>query len=304
MVWFQQLGLSLGATAISLPILLSSFMGGMCLGSWTYSKLIPTSWHPLKVYAALEGLIAVCGLATLWAIPALSHLYSSYSAPGASDLGLRATLALIILLPPTILMGATLPAASRALATSREGLSRLGAFYTANTLGAVCGSLASGLYLLPRHDVTVATTVAAALNLLVAAVAIRLAGRVRYEVPQSVLESNPETASAADPVSITPLALVAVVIGISGATALGAEVIWTRLIALLFGPTLYTFSLILAVLLLGRGESRSNKFGRRHANAKVPRPSAGDGSWRPEARTGHRLRKRNDGGSLPAAPQR
>ena len=60
-VWFQQLGLSLGASAVSLAILLTSFLGGMCLGSLAYPRLAPTKWHPLVILGAAAALGAVGG---------------------------------------------------------------------------------------------------------------------------------------------------------------------------------------------------------------------------------------------------
>src|SRR5271169_6724851 len=74
-VWFQQLGLVLGASAISLAILLTSFMGGMCIGSLGFSRWVSARHHPLRVYAALETLIAVCGVGTLWLFPVVGRVY-------------------------------------------------------------------------------------------------------------------------------------------------------------------------------------------------------------------------------------
>ena len=139
-VWLQQLGLVLGATSVSLAILLTSFMGGMCIGSLALPKLVSASRHPLRVYAVLELLIGVCGLAILWAMPFVSSVYCSVALPGSGDLLARALVALTLLLPPTILMGATLPAVARWVRASRDGLSSLGFFYGANTFGAVLGS--------------------------------------------------------------------------------------------------------------------------------------------------------------------
>ena len=122
-VWLQQLGLVLGATSVSLAILLTSFMGGMCLGSLALPRLVSAARHPLRVYAVLELLIGVCGMAILWALPFVSSVYCSFSLPASSDLVARAVVALTLLLPPTILMGATLPAVSRWVQASPAGLS-------------------------------------------------------------------------------------------------------------------------------------------------------------------------------------
>ena len=52
--WYQVLQLALGSTAVSLGILLATFMGGLCIGSIALPRLNLTRHHPLKVYAVLE----------------------------------------------------------------------------------------------------------------------------------------------------------------------------------------------------------------------------------------------------------
>jgi spermidine synthase len=244
-VWFQQLGLVLGNSAISLAILLTSFMGGMCLGSIALPRLASKAWHPLRVYAVLELLIAICGLGSLWLLPAAGQFYWRMT-DGGADVPMRSAVALVVLLPPTILMGATLPAMARWVESSREGLAGLGLFYGANTLGAMLGSLLAGLYLLPVYDVVVASSVAAAINVAVAAIAFVTSQRHAFV---RTVEEGPS-------IPVTPSArtrVVGIVIAASGLTALGAEVIWTRLLGLLLGPTSYTFSIVLAIFLLGLG---------------------------------------------------
>ncbi len=257
-VWLQQLGLVLGATSVSLAILLTSFMGGMCLGSLALPRLVSAARHPLRVYAVLELLIGACGLAILWAMPFVSRVYCSFGLPGSSDLLARAVFALTLLLPPTILMGATLPAVARWVRSTQ-----LGFFYGANTFGAVLGSLLAGLCLLPFFDVVVATGVAAVINVSVAIGAWVLAS-TSSSLPSGAA-SAPRLHGAADDYHVEQTGVLMprrspgfahapyFVIGLSGMTALGAEVIWTRWLGLLFGPTTYTFSILLAVFLLGLG---------------------------------------------------
>ena len=74
----------------------------------------------------------------------------------------------VCLLPPTLLMGATLPAIARWVETTPEGVSWLGFFYGGNIAGAVIGSLLAGFYLLRVHDMAIATFAAVGLNVLVA----------------------------------------------------------------------------------------------------------------------------------------
>jgi spermidine synthase len=127
-------------------------------------------------------------------------------------------------------------------------VSWLGFFYGGNTFGAVLGCLLAGFYLLRLHDAAVATYTAVAMNVIVAALGLVVARFAAYE-------PGPERAPEGDArPSMSPHApVVLLVIGLSGATALGAEVVWTRLMTLNFGGTTYTFSLILAAFLFGIG---------------------------------------------------
>ena len=119
----------------------------------------------------------------------------------------------------------------------------MGMFYGGNIAGAVAGSLLAGFYLLRFYDVIVATFVAAIINAFAASVALLIARYVPYE--QSPSAEDPQLFASSWPVYVA--------IALSGMTALAAEVIWTRHLSLLFGATVYTFSLILAVFLMGLG---------------------------------------------------
>jgi spermidine synthase len=245
-VWFQMLQLVIGSTAVSLGVLLGTFMGGMCLGSLALPRVISLRWHPLQVYALLELALGTLGIAVLFGIPYLDGVYVSAVGRGLPGILLRGAVCAVCLLPPTILMGATLPAIARWIETSPRGVSWLGFLYGGNIAGAVFGCLLAGFYLLRVHDLATATYVAAGLNAAVALLSIGLSVLVPYRVP---------TAQPADE-SAEPqrgLWTVYLTIALSGATALAAEVIWTRLLSLLLGATVYTFSIILAVFLVGLG---------------------------------------------------
>lgn len=244
-VWFQMLRLVVGASVVSLGVLLASFMGGMCLGSLLLPRVIPTRFHPLRVFAALELGIAACAVAMPVVLPWLTETYVARAEASGSSVLLRAAVACICLLPPTLLMGATLPAISRWVESTRDGFANLGTFYSANLFGAVAGTLATGFWLLPVHDLFVATGVAVTLNVLGAGLATWLAAR-RKHVPALPNAGGHVTARRRTPVVYLVLAL-------SGFTALATEVIWTRHLSLLLGASTYTFSLILATFLIGLG---------------------------------------------------
>jgi spermidine synthase len=244
-VWFHMLRLVVGASAPSLAIVLASFMGGLCIGSLGFSRYVPESRHPLFVYGLLEGAVAALGLAMLVLLPAMGALYFAVVGHGLTGLLLRAVVCGLCLLPPTILMGATLPAIARLLETSRLGISRLGFFYAANTAGGVLGCLAAGFYLLRVYDIYVATLVAAGLNALAAAVALALSRKTPApEHPAPSTAASQPTSSLATRAALLATAL-------SGLTALGAEAVWTRQLAMIFGSTVFSFTIILAIFLTG-----------------------------------------------------
>jgi spermidine synthase len=264
-VWFQLLQLVIGSSAVSLAVLLGTYMGGLCLGSLAYPKTISQRHHPLRVYAVLELGIGLIGILVLVGLPLVSGIYTAWAGSGLGNVFLRALASALCLLPPTVLMGATLPALSRWVETTPEGVSWMGFFYAGNTGGAVLGSLLAGFYLLRVHDMPTATFVAVALNATVALVALTLARTAAYEAvaaPPSKAERAPGAA------------LIYVVIALSGMTAMAAEVIWTRSLSLLFGATTYTFSLILAAFLLGIGIGSAVGSGLAR-NLKRPRVALG-----------------------------
>src|SRR5689334_9950133 len=180
-VWFQLLQLVIGSSAVSLGVLLGTYMGGMCLGSLALPRLIPPGRHPLRVYALLELGIGVCGLALLVAMPAAGGFYAQHVGSGLGGILLRGVLCGLLLLPPTLLMGATLPAIARWVEATPRGVSWLGFFYGGNIVGAVAGSLLAGFYLLRLYDMATATYAAVALNVLVALLALGIASLAPYD---------------------------------------------------------------------------------------------------------------------------
>ncbi len=262
-VWYQMLQLSLGSTTISMAFLLASFMGGLAIGSMVVGSrpfaAATRGLHPLRLYAYIEVGIAIFGLLALLGMPLLDRLYIAAAGYGMPSLILRALLAGICLLPPTILMGASLPAAARWIRSGAAG-EAIGPFwwgllYGANTLGAVVGCLAAGFYLLRLYNVSIATYAAILINILVAAVSLLLAGRTPMMVD---IDTDAHQNQSADIHALRPDAKLGPTtiywtIALSGASALGAEVVWTRLLGMLLGSTTYVFSIILAVFLIGLG---------------------------------------------------
>ncbi|HEY3825737.1 MAG TPA: fused MFS/spermidine synthase [Bryobacteraceae bacterium] len=243
--WYQVLQLVLGSTAVSLGILLATFMGGLCIGSLLLPRLNLTKYHPLKVYAVLEFGIGVFGIIITVAMPLVSRVYIIGAEHGMPGMLLRGLVAAVCMLPSTILMGASLPAIVRGIEATPRGVSWWALLYGGNTAGAVFGCLLAGFYLLRIYNMATAALVAVAINILVAAVSFFLARDL--ELPAAA--STRPAAIATD--SVRGSWPVYLAIALSGASALGAEVVWTRLLGMLLLATVYVFSIILAVFLVG-----------------------------------------------------
>src|SRR6266536_3712832 len=186
-VWLQLLQLVVGSSAVSLGVLLGTFMGGMCLGSLALARLVSARRHPLRVYALLELGIGVLGIAALFIVPTVARLYVAGAGQGMAGILLRGAVAAVCLLPPTLLMGATLPAIARWIESLPHGVSWLGFFYGGNIGGAVFGCLLAGFYLLRVHDMATATYVAAAENGAVALASLAVSKFVAYEAPPATI---------------------------------------------------------------------------------------------------------------------
>jgi spermidine synthase len=254
-VWYQLLQLAIGSTAVSLGVLLATFMGGLCLGSLALPRYRRAAqMHPLRVYAYIEFAIGACGILALVGMPLVDGVYAAAVGHGMPAVLLRALICALCLLPPTVLMGASLPAISRWVESSPRDVSRLGLLYGANTAGAVLGCLAAGFYLLRVSNMTATTLVAAGINASVGIASLALARKEPVDAKEARVKSETKPAAPEAPIAAGPnVRPVYLTIALSGASALGAEVVWTRLLGLMLGATVYTFSIILAVFLVGLG---------------------------------------------------
>jgi len=264
-VWLQLLQLVIGSNAMSIAVLLGTWMGGMCIGSLVLPRLIPTRQNPLRVYAFLELATGVCGILVLFGLPLLQNVYVAGVTSGLPNAALRAICCAICLLPPTILMGATLPLIARWVESTPSAAAWWGYFYGSNIAGGVIGCFLAGFYLLRVYDMSIASYLAAAINVTVAVASFGILGAVGDQPVSSV-----DAAEASAPAGPRPWA-VYFSIGISGLTALGAEVVWTRLLSLMLGPTTYTFSIILGVFLagLGIGSAAGSRLAAKRGNPRV-----------------------------------
>ena len=275
-VWYQLLQLAIGSTAVSLGFLLATFMGGLCIGSIWLPRWKPGRQHPARMFAMLELGIAILAILVRFGIPLIDSVYFVGVEHGMPNMLLRAFISAICLLPPTILMGASLPAMVRWIevrsteefSNGNLGESAWATLYGANTAGAVFGCLFAGFYLLRNFDTTVATLAAVAINLAVAGISFLLARRVELQPPPVRAGVRDRRTAPTMPLPLRRMFLewgqailspagdngnlpIYIAVALSGACALGGEVVWTRLLGMLLGNTVYVFSIILAVFLIG-----------------------------------------------------
>ena len=259
-VWLRQLSLSFGGTLPAVSTVLAAFMAGLGLGALVAGRVGDRLKRPLRVYCIMEVGVGLLGLgltALFFHLEGVARLleWASGGAPGLL-VGLRVAVSFILVVLPTMLMGATLPVLSAALVRLEPKLvtvvSRL---YGLNTAGAVVGCLGADLVLIPHLGVAQAAVVAAMVNFLVALIGYRA---WKDEAPPAEAGAGEEDAAAragedGAPGAYPPalrwwwgaLAL------ITGACSLALEVLLTRILLSLTGSRIYAFSAMLAVFLAG-----------------------------------------------------
>lgn len=242
-IWTRQLGLVFGNTTPSISIVLSTFMAGLALGAHLSRKWIHGDRNPLRLYAVLELAIGAYALILGPLIGVLENLYPSMFADDTSPgllTAVRIGASALLLIPPTLMMGATLPLTTEFVRRleAEHGAWHSGRLYAANTLGAALGALASGYFIIELVGVTMTVVIAAAFNAFV--------GFIGWRLSKSIPTSAPEAPSG--PAPFHPiLALFAV----TGALALAGEVLWSRVLTMLLGNSTYSLTAILVAYLVG-----------------------------------------------------
>ncbi len=294
-LWLKELGLLFGSTAYAASTTLAIFFLGLAVGGAVFGRWSPRLRSPLRTYAWLElGIAASAGLYFLllaFYFQLYAPLYDALATRPAAFNAVRVALATLVLLPPATLMGGTLPVLGQHLVRQPHELGRTGSFlYAVNTLGAAAGAFLAGFVLPPALGFDRAYLLAMAVNAAVAGLAWRLAGadelrgapardaaagRGQHRTRGKRSPRGRPAASAPVPAargSAESAWLLATVAVLSGAFALGLEVLWTRMFAQVLQNSVYTFSIILVVFLaaLAAGSAIANRLCRlRAAPAQV-----------------------------------
>lgn len=256
-VFFRRLHLALGVGIFAVGAVVSAFMLGLAVGSRWASRSAWLRRSPLVAYAGLELGIAVYVLAFPLLVGGLEALYPAlFRLLEGHSLALslaRFTLAFVLLLPPTFLMGASLPAIAEAVVAPSGQLARRAAWlYAVNTIGGVVGTLAAGFFLIEHLGITGSLFAGAAGSGIVAAGALALsrhaAHRQRRARPVEGPARKPEPDEPRPGRKVARLATTAALM--AGAVSLASEIVWTRALVFFVHNSTYAFSAILAVYLL------------------------------------------------------
>jgi spermidine synthase len=243
-VWLRQLVLVFGSTLEATSAVLGVFMAGLAGGAWAGGRWMDRrpAASPLRVYGVLELGISAAALSAALLLPHVS-VPSGLGEPSRSLARLAAIASL--LLPPTLLMGATLPVLSRrAVHDPRLVGGAVGRLYAVNTFGAVAGTFLAAFVALPQVGLRATMGLTIGLNALLGAAALGWARRDRAP-ERTMLPRAPGPTSAGVPA--LPLLLFAA----SGFGAMILEVAWTRALGLVFGSSVYAFALMLLAFLVG-----------------------------------------------------
>jgi spermidine synthase len=264
-IWVRLLTRVFGATTFAVSALLAAFMAGLGLGSFLSSRWLSHFRRPVLWFGVFEIGIGLYAIALNQFMPlterAFLGLVSSLDLSFHGESVAKLALSFLLLLPPTTLMGATLPLLVQQFVDRMRHVGmRTGTLYAINTLGAAAGCFAAGFYAIPTWGMLRTTLLAASINGIVGLSAIVLgmwmarsrlrpavSDDVEGRIPMEVAPMAPTDSRVARP----SLRWAVYAFTLSGFVAIGLEVVWTRLFTLVFKGYTYSFSSMLTVFLLG-----------------------------------------------------
>jgi len=248
-IWTHYLKLFLGHAAYAQTLVLAIFMGGMAIGAALAARLTGRVARPLRVYAAIEAAIGglALGFHAIFVASTEGFYDLALARPleGTGFLAAKWMLATLLILPQSILLGATFPVFAAA-ATRRDAANTgrsLATLYFANSLGGAIGVLMSGFVGVPRLGLPATMALAGAMNLAIAALVLRLA-------EGGVPAPSPPAQGIGERMGGIEWLLLAVAM-LTGASSFIYEVAWIRMLSLALGSATHSFELMLSSFILG-----------------------------------------------------
>jgi len=274
LLWMRQLGLLFGNTAHAAAATLAVFFAGLAAGSWFWGRLVASkpkgedgrasvSRNPLRIFAWLEVGIAGTGLLYFGVLSVFRLVYPSVyqgMGPGTVLFLVKCLLATVMVFPPSFFMGGTVPvmgqvlmgepalAPGRGRATAGLAFGTTAALlYGINTIGAALGVLLAAFACVPWLGFRMTCICAVVITGAVAAVAFWMA---RGASPLATAGYSSPRSPSARPgqrggrLTIFPVAF------LSGLSVLALEVVWTRMFAQVHENSVYSFAVVLVVVLV------------------------------------------------------
>ena len=257
-IWFKRFTHVWGSSSTAIAAVVASFLFGLGVGAYLLGKVADRVATPLKWYGICELGIGLFALVAQLEIDVLARATAAIESvlpplPGLA-FGLRFLITLLIIGPPCILMGGTLPLLVRQFTPARSALSAAtGWLYAVNTLGAGAGSYLTGFHLLPVLGLPATNRVAAITNLAIGLVSITLAGRLapaRTARGPLAADSAPAATSPEGVALRLAWSRVHVAAALTGAAALILQITWNRQLAVVLGGSTYAFTATLFVVLI------------------------------------------------------
>lgn len=260
-VWQRVISMHGGVDLFSTTTVVAAFLGGLGMGSLlggvVADRLGPR--RSLLAFAASNAGIAAFAAASIWLF---YDLYRQI-VPTVGGLGGSFAFHVALLVVPTTLMGLSLPLISRGLVHAVDEIAPLvGRLYALNTLGAAAGAAVSGWWMLGTFGFTGTVRIAAALNLVAAALIFTFwRAASREPAPPAVARRLPAPPPAG---RVWPWM---VLYGLTGAVALGLEMVFFRVVGAVMRSNSYTFGHVLSLylVLFGVGAAAGSRLVRRAA---------------------------------------
>jgi predicted membrane-bound spermidine synthase len=253
-VWSKFLSQMFGSTIYAQTVVLAAFMGGLAIGNRIWGSWAGRLQQPVRAYGYLEITIGVYAFFFPMFDSGADRLFvgigSSLAARTGLLLALKGALSAALLLPPTILMGGTLPLLAAWLQYfSADAGRRSARFYSVNSLGAVVGAGFAGFWLVQNLGMISALQMTALVNVIIGAAALLLSRRFQRQPPAD------GPAPAVEPEVTLPgtLRWAGAIVALTGAVSMGLEVLASRSLVMIFGSSLQSFAVVLMSFILGIG---------------------------------------------------
>ncbi len=248
-IWSHYLKLFLGHAAYAQTLVLAIFMGGMAVGAMVVGRNSLRIRRLLLAYAVVEMVIGVLGLffhtIFQWFLDwSFLSVIPSLGSPGSVQ-AFKWTAGAMLILPQSILLGATFPLISGGLvrlAPSRSG-ELLALLYFTNCLGAALGVLVSGFVLIDKVGLPGTLLTAGLLNILLALLVWFLA-KAEPEPAATALQQSAVNHDA-------QLRWLTAAAFVTGVVAFLYEMAWIRMLSLVLGSSTHSFELMLAAFIFG-----------------------------------------------------